>query len=115
MCSQQAAALMRDVYPFLVLKKDQAATGIAIEDINAEFSAGYTKDPRDGRRMNPERAAVQQTIYDQWKIAQKEHRIGYPAPFRQSNPHDHMMVNEAIDFRVDSLEEALYVVKTILV
>lgn len=33
---------------------------------------------------------------------------------REGNPHDHMMFTEVIGFRVETLEEALHVVKVIL-
>lgn len=104
--AQQAAELLRDIFPWLVVKRNQAALGIELIAIQGKGTPGL-----------PEIVDRRKNIHFLWKQAQQGNQIDedqLTTPTMFSSPMEHMMVSEAIGYRVTSLEQAVHVVKAIL-
>lgn len=114
--SKQAQFLAAALYPYLVLKKVQAAAGYQIEKANSSFRPEGHKGHKGFMRRPPEVIESQKAIYAIWRAAQD--RVPLPgeveAPPPAGNVHEHAMLSEAIGFRVATLDEAIAVVKCIL-
>jgi len=109
--NQQAALLARALHPYLVQKKDAAACGAEIELINSTLrQSGNIRL----RTRSPEIAARQADLYALWERAQNLESLGIPLTLPPGNVHEHAMLNEAIGFRVSTLEEGLAVCVAIL-
>lgn len=103
--AQQAAQLLRDVYPWLVVKRQQAA--LAVELMALQTNGGP-------KQLDSDLCSRRADIYARWRKAQDRRVVEFTSPAMFSSPLKHMMVDEAIGYSVDSLDDGLAIVKAVL-
>jgi hypothetical protein len=101
--SNDAAAVARDVFPYLVVKQNRAALLVEMQSLNTG-----DKNPSDAL------ISARASVYDRCVRAQRGEGVSYTAPESPSSCHVHMMLNEAYGFVVPTLTEAINVAIAIL-
>lgn len=104
--AQQAANLLRELYPYLIEKKPQAALAIELQGCNGGLGSRTATDDVHQKRAS---------IFERHRLAQQGQSVEFsePAPSRAS-VHMHMMVEEAVGFRTGDLDEAIDILACLL-
>lgn len=111
---QQAADILRHIWPHLIVKRQQAALCIELAESLAVNSNCPEKGQQGFQTKTQEVIIYEAELFERWQQAQAGENTLYVQPDCFSNIHDHGMIREAIDFRVDSIAEAKMVVQAIL-
>lgn len=105
--SNEAAALLGDLYPRLIIKAPQAAIASALQEMNVASGRLSKAHPEQARRDE---------LYAAFIAAQRgaSGHAGVPAPKVRTSFFEHMMLSQATDFKVATLDEAINVAIAIL-
>ncbi|WP_370169403.1 nucleoside 2-deoxyribosyltransferase [Bradyrhizobium elkanii] len=112
--NKDAATLAAAIFPYLVIKRAQAALGYEIERINATFRPEGHKGHKGFQRRTPEIIREQEDLYAKWKAAKDREVVEFAPPPAYGNPHEHAMVNQLVGFRVPTLWDACDVTRQLL-